>query len=167
LEQITALRTQANEITSDIHQLSHQLHSSKLQHLGLRSALAELARQLGTTHQMSITLKADKNDVLLLPEVALCLFRVSQEALSNIVRHSGAKSAEIELRVTDEVAKLEIRDEGVGFDVNSPATGIGLVSMRERLRMIGGDFSVESHPRKGTVIVAAVSLTVSRRQEIA
>jgi PAS domain S-box-containing protein len=167
LEQITALRTQANEITSDIHQLSHQLHSSKLQHLGLRSALAELARQIGTKHQMAITLKADKNDTLLLPEVALCLFRVSQEALSNIVRHSGAKSAEIDLSVVDGVAKLQIRDEGVGFEVNSPASGIGLVSMRERLRMIGGDFSVESCRNKGTVITAAVSLTVSRQQEIA
>jgi PAS domain S-box-containing protein len=167
LEQITSLRTQANEITSDIHQLSHQLHSSKLQHLGLRSALAELARQLGNKNQMAITLKADKNDSLLLPEVALCLFRVSQEALSNIVRHSGAASAQIELTITEGVATLKIRDDGVGFDVNSLAAGIGLVSMRERLRMIGGDFTVESHPSKGTVITAAVSLTVDRRQEIA
>jgi signal transduction histidine kinase len=97
----------------------------------------------------------------------LCLFRVSQEALSNIVKHSETKSADIELRVDGGVAELKIRDRGIGFDVNSSAAGIGLLTMRERLRMIGGEFSIESRRRKGTVVTASVPLSVSRRQEIA
>jgi signal transduction histidine kinase len=95
-------------------------------------------------------------------DVALCLFRVAQEALGNIVKHSQAKSADVELSVNAKTVSLRIRDAGRGFDpdLNNPAGGIGLVSMRERLRLVGGRVSVRSELMQGTEIFAEVPLIV-------
>jgi Signal transduction histidine kinase len=159
-DRVTSLKSQLGDLTSDVHQLSHQLHSAKLQHLGLRSAVEELARQLAKQHQIAITLHTGEEDNPLPPDVALCLFRVTQEALSNVVRHSKAESVSVDVNISSRLAQLTVQDTGVGFDPSASQGGLGLISMRERLRMIGGQFSVESLQGKGTFIRAWVPLKV-------
>jgi signal transduction histidine kinase len=96
-------------------------------------------------------------------DVALCLFRVAQEALSNVVKHSRAKQAQVELCNANNEIRLRIVDAGLGFDVSlsNKDVGIGLVGMRERLRLVGGRLSVQSAPTRGTEILAEVPLSVS------
>jgi signal transduction histidine kinase len=96
-------------------------------------------------------------------EVDLCLFRVAQEALNNIVKHSQAKSAQVEIGANTNRVSLRIRDDGKGFDshlVNSD-TGIGLTGMRERIRLVGGSLLVRSELTRGTEILAQVPLSAS------
>jgi signal transduction histidine kinase len=96
-------------------------------------------------------------------DVALCLFRIAQEALSNVVKHSRAKQAQVELSGANNELRLRIVDDGFGFDPahQSVTPGIGLVSMRERLRLVRGTLSVTSAPMRGTEILAEVPLTAS------
>jgi signal transduction histidine kinase len=142
-----------DEIITDIHELSHQLHSSKLQYLGLKSALNELCQQITAQHEILVAQRVD--DPPYLPsEVRLCLYRVAQEALNNTVRHSRASEVSLRLAAHHGLARLEIRDSGVGFDPAATREGLGLASMRERLHTVGGNFSVSSIPGKGTEIVA-------------
>jgi PAS domain S-box-containing protein len=166
-QQVSQLKSQADALTSDVHQLSHQLHSAKLQHLGLRSAVEELVKQVGKQHRIAIELQTQGGDADLPPDVALCLFRVTQEALNNVIRHSRAERVHIDLNVGNAVVRLSVQDSGVGFDVANNASGLGLVSMRERLRMIGGDFIVESQLGQGTEISATVPLTAAVNNAVA
>jgi PAS domain S-box-containing protein len=148
-----------DEVTTDVHQLSHQLHSSKLQYLGLRAALRELCQQIAAQHDITVLQRVeDVRD--LTPDVQLCFYRVAQEALNNVVRHSSAKTASVRLSHNRGMARLEIRDVGVGFDVRRTGENLGLASMRERLRSVNGTFSVSSFPGHGTQIVAEVPFKV-------
>lgn len=156
LENVSELKAQVDTLATDVHALSHRLHSTRLQHLGLRSAIEELTRQLSKQHQISFNLSTYGRDTLIPHDVALCLFRVTQEALNNAVRHSHARFVFIELNVESGMATLQISDTGVGFDVSGCEGGIGIVSMRERLRMVGGEFSVQSRKGQGTLITATV-----------
>ena len=150
------------EMSTDIHSLSHRLHSSKLEFVGLVPALIGLCKEIGNKHKIGVHFTAGRSRINITKEVALCLFRVTQEALSNIVKHSQAKSADVELGVNSKTVSLRITDSGRGFDpdLNNPDGGIGLVSMRERLRLVGGKLSVKSEPMQGTEIFAEVPLTV-------
>ena len=156
LEDVSELKAQVDTLATDVHSLSHRLHSTRLQHLGLRSAIEELTKQISKQHQMSINLSTQGRDSVIPPDVALCLFRVTQEALTNAVRHSHAHVVFIELNIERGMARLQISDTGVGFDVSVCEGGIGLVSMRERLRMVGGELSVQSRRGEGTLITATV-----------
>jgi PAS domain S-box-containing protein len=142
-----------DELTTDIHQLSHQLHSSKLQYLGLKAALNELCQQVPEQHEIQVVQQVEDMP-LLSSEVQLCLYRIAQEALNNVVRHSRASEASVQLAAHHGLARLEIRDTGIGFDPGATREGLGLASMRERVRIVGGNFSVNSSHGKGTKIVA-------------
>lgn len=163
-EQVSAIKQQADDLTSDVHQLSHQLHSAKLQHLGLHSAVEELTRQISKHNQISIKLNGP-HDILLPPDVSLCFFRVTQEALNNVIRHSKASGVSIDVGVDNGVARLEIGDNGVGFDVSDCEGGLGMLSMRERLRTLGGLFTVDSRRGEGTIITAAIPLKHENKVE--
>jgi signal transduction histidine kinase len=91
-------------------------------------------------------------------DTALCLFRVAQEALNNVLRHAGARAAQVVLRPTDGGLLLAVRDDGVGFEPANPKRGrsLGLAGMRERLRLVNGTIDIESAPGRGTTIVARV-----------
>ena len=93
-------------------------------------------------------------------DISLCLYRIVQECLSNAIRHSGAKEANVELVVTGHQLRLCVTDSGTGFDSASPGLkkGLGLVSMKERLRLVGGNISIHSQPSNGTYIEAGVPL---------
>jgi PAS domain S-box-containing protein len=154
------------EVSSDLHALSHQLHSSRLEHVGLVPALNALCREVGEKYKIEVHFDEREFPLNIPKEVQLCLFRVTQEALANVVKHSHSKSAQVGLVTSVNGIGLRITDAGRGFepDLNNPAAGIGLVGMRERLRLIGGRLSVKSGPMRGTEIFAEVPLTSTARQ---
>jgi PAS domain S-box-containing protein len=151
------------ELASDLHALSHQLHSSRLEHVGVVSALEGLCKEFSEKHKIEIQFSERDLRLNMPKEVDLCLFRVAQEALNNIVKHSQAKSAQVEIGANTNRVSLRIRDDGKGFDshlVNSDA-GIGLTGMRERIRLVGGSLLVRSELMRGTEILAQVPLSAS------
>jgi PAS domain S-box-containing protein len=160
---VRELWNRTQEISSDVHRLSHQLHSSKLQHVGLASALMGLCEEISEKYGIRVEF-TDRGVPAEIPkDVALCLFRVAQEALNNVVKHSKTKQAQVELCGAENEIRLLVVDAGLGFNVvlDRPDVGIGLVGMRERLRLVGGRLSVQSASMQGTRILAEVALTVS------
>jgi signal transduction histidine kinase len=157
---IRELLKRTQEMSSDMHSLSHQLHSSKLEHVGLVPALNGLCEELTSKYRIHVEF-TDRGVFSDIPkDVALCLFRIVQEALGNVVKHSHAQQAHVELVSEKNEIRLRIVDAGVGFNpsLRSADAGIGLVSMRERLRLVGGRLSVQSAPMRGTEIIADVPL---------
>ena len=150
----------ANEISSDIHHLSHRLHPSKLNNLGLVAALHGFCKEISDQSGVKIHLTCRNVPKGLPGDVSLCLYRVSQEALNNVVKHSSAHDAKVDVSGTNDGIELCISDAGVGFapEVAKEKAGLGLISMRERLRLVGGQLSVESEPFHGTRICARVRL---------
>ncbi|HMD09029.1 MAG TPA: ABC transporter substrate binding protein [Candidatus Acidoferrum sp.] len=148
------------EMSSDLHALSHQLHSSRLEHVGLVPALNGLCKELGEKYKIEVHFAAREFALSIPKDVQLCLFRVTQEALGNVVKHSQAKSAEVELGTNANGISLRITDAGRGFepDLSNPAAGIGLVGMRERLRLVGGRLTVKAELMRGTEVLAEVPL---------
>lgn len=146
------------EMSSDLHSLSHQLHSSKLELVGLVSALNGLCKEISEKYKIEIHFTKSGSLPKITKDVELCLFRVTQEALGNVVKHSQSKSAQVELGTNSMGVSLRIKDAGRGFepDLSNPAAGIGLVGMRERLRLVGGRLSVKSVLLCGTEIIAEV-----------
>jgi signal transduction histidine kinase len=156
---INNLWERAQEISSEIHRVSYQLHPSKLDHLGLVAAVKSLCLEVAARHEINIAFKV-KGDIALLPkDVTLCLFRIIQESLHNVIKHSGAREAAVVLEGTPNFIQLSVSDTGRGFDVASSESksGLGLVSMRERLRLVGGVSSIHSTAR-GTKIEVSVPL---------
>jgi PAS domain S-box-containing protein len=157
------LWSRTEEICSDVHRLSHRLHSSKLEHVGLRPTLRGLCEEISEKQGIEVKFTEGGVSSEIPKDVALCLFRVAQEALSNVVKHSQARQARVELCAADGEIRLRIVDSGAGFDpeFRNAVAGIGLVSMQERLRLVGGHLSVQSSPLRGTEILAAVPLSAS------
>jgi PAS domain S-box-containing protein len=146
------------EMSSDLHSLSHQLHSSKLELVGLVSALSGLCKEMGEKYKLEIHFTKSGTLPKFTKDVELCLFRVTQEALSNVVKHSQSERAQVDLGANPMGVSLRITDAGKGFepDLSNPEAGIGLVGMRERLRLVGGRLSVKSELLQGTEILAEV-----------
>jgi PAS domain S-box-containing protein len=152
---------QGDELCSDIHGLSHRLHSTKLHVLGLGATLRELCRQYSKQHALKIELKISDDLGPIDQDAALCFYRVAQEGLNNVVRHSGSQQVSLTLSRNCDLLHLQIQDFGSGFDPNVAASGLGLASMRERLRMIGGTLLVKSPPGWGTAIIASARVNPS------
>jgi PAS domain S-box-containing protein len=155
-----ALATRVKQLSSSIHELSHQLHPMKLEQLGLVAAIRGLCKELSQSHSVRIAFSHEEVPAMLLPSVALCLYRVGQEALRNVVKHSGASSATVTLVGCLDSISLEVCDMGNGFDSALVAGqgGLGLVSMRERLRLVEGELTIDSRPAAGTRLEARVPL---------
>jgi PAS domain S-box-containing protein len=148
------LRQSTAEITDDIHGLSHRLHSSALDYLGLVPALQKLINEFSTRHGIAIAFEHESMSAPLSSDAALCLFRVTEESLTNIAKHSHAKSALVRVSGTRDGIRLTVEDSGRGFDVDNleRKAGLGFVSMRERLRVLRGTVRVSSAPTSGTRI---------------
>ena len=144
------------EMSSDLHTLSHQLHSSKLEHVGLVPALHGLCKEISEKYKIEVHFSESEGAVDVPKDVALCMFRVAQESLVNIVKHSGAREAQVQLSANAIGISLRISDHGRGFDpaMKTPAAGIGLIGMSERLRLVGGRLLVKSETGRGTEILA-------------
>jgi PAS domain S-box-containing protein len=154
---------QTREMSSDMHSLSHQLHSSKLEHVGLVPALKGLCKDIAQKYKIAIQFTERECPANIPKDVALCLFRVAQEALGNVVKHSGAADAQVELLGNVSGVRLRISDTGKGFDPEFENTdaGIGLIGMNERLRLVGGKLTVRSEPNRGAEVLAEVPLAAS------
>ena len=158
--------TRVQEISSEIHRLSYELHPSKLDRLGLAAASLSLCREISKQQSMEIECTFEGLPDPMPRDISLCLYRVIQESLQNVVRHSGASNARVELRGSPSEIRLRITDEGVGFNLETTRKkgGLGLLSMRERLRLVAGTISIESQPLRGTTINVAVPLVAGDRE---
>jgi PAS domain S-box-containing protein len=160
-DQLEQIWQQCSNLTGDVQALSHELHPSVLDNLGLVTAIKSFCREF--SEQSDATVQFSHADIpdSLTREVSLSFFRVVQEALHNAAKYSGVKQFEVNLQGKSDGMELEIVDRGMGFDVeNSKSTeGLGLVSMRERILMLNGKISIESKPNAGTRIRAYVPLT--------
>jgi PAS domain S-box-containing protein len=154
------LQGQAREIATDVQTLSHELHSTRLDYLGPVATMKALCREVGEQTKVQVAFRSQDMPTVLPPDTALCLFRVLQEAVRNSVKHSGGQHVEVGLWGTPNEVHLTISDRGVGFDSDAAkeGRGLGLVSMEERLKLLGGSFSIESQPGRGTTIHARVPL---------
>ena len=157
-DRVAALKSQLSDLASTIHDMCSNLHSSKLEHLGLRAALKELSAVIFEHSGVSVRVEVDEHADHLQEEVALCFYRVVQEALNNVSKHSKAKAADVVAKRENGYIKLSILDYGAGFDPSNPncSAGIGLASMRERLRAIHGSLVVKTSVGRGTEVVAKV-----------
>jgi signal transduction histidine kinase len=164
--QIRHLGESLSDLGSDIHALSHRLHSSKLEHLGLVSAAGGFCKELSEQQNVEISFRHDGIPCSVPKEISLCLFRVLQEALQNAVKHSGMRNFNVELQGTSEEIQLTVSDQGVGFDPQGAidCRGLGLISMRERLQLVGGEFSIGSKHGGGTTIRARVPHVVEQHR---
>ena len=154
------LLNSASEIGADLHTLSHRLHSSTLEALGLVPGVSALCKEFAAQQSIEIDFVSDNIPSSVRPDVALCLFRIVQEGLRNIKKHSGALKAQVLLRRVDETLLLSVCDEGIGFDVSNlrKKEGLGTRSMEERAYLVGGRFEIHSEPGKGTRIEVRVPL---------
>ena len=144
----------------DVQALSHRLHSSKLEYLGLEAAANGLCKEFSEREDVNIDFRCDKVPKTIPYEVSLCLFRVLQEALHNAVKYSGVHEFGVSFKGEGNEIKLRVRDSGVGFDLNATHNGhgLGLTSMKERLRLVNGQLSIDTKPQVGTTIIARVPL---------
>jgi PAS domain S-box-containing protein len=147
------LWSQTQELSTDLHRLSRQLHPAILDQLGLGTAIRSLCSEITKQHGILIKYTEYEVPASVSPDIALCLYRTVQEGLRNIVKHSGAKNAKIELTGASDAIHLRIADQGVGFDPKTAnGKGLGLVSIEERIRLVQGEMSLQSRPAHGTCI---------------
>jgi PAS domain S-box-containing protein len=154
LHRMDGLRKHTQEIGHDIQALSHELHSAALDHLGIVSAMRGFCATFGGKQNLAIEFHSQDLPGTVPPEVALCLYRVLQEALHNAAKHSRSSQLKVQLLGEPGQIQLMVRDEGVGFDVDvvSKGPGLGLISMRERVKLVKGTFSIASRLNCGTEI---------------
>ena len=157
---IDAMRRQTLDISADVQGLSHQLHSSRLELLGVVPAIRGFCSEVSARQKVDVDFTHQDVPKAVRPDIATCLFRVLQEALQNAVRHSSATRFSVNLQGTQKAISLTVRDAGRGFDPASVSQhgGLGLTSMRERLKLVAGELVIESQPGLGTTIVARVPL---------
>jgi signal transduction histidine kinase len=142
---VEELLRQTMELSNDVQALSHELHSSKLEYLGIVGCMRSFCKEFAQRHDMGIDFKTDVSSALP-AEIGICLFRVLQEALHNAIKHSGVKRVEVRLMEQSDQVCLSISDSGKGFDVDSAmqGKGLGLTSMGERIRLVNGTIAIQS-----------------------
>jgi PAS domain S-box-containing protein len=159
-ERFNQVQQRITEISKDVQALSHRLHSSKLEYLGLGKAAKSFCRELSEKANVEIQFNESDIPSTIPKEVSLCLFRVLQESLQNALKYSGVRSFRVDLRGSVEGIELTVSDDGKGFDERDAFShnGLGLISMRERIQMVHGYFDVQSQAGMGTTISARVPL---------
>jgi signal transduction histidine kinase len=160
-KQVQALWRKAHNLSTDLQQLSHQLHSTKLEHLGVAAALRGLCNEFSSMYKIAADFQFRQVPTSMDADASLCLFRVAQESLHNVAKHSRAKKVRMELFGAGENVVLRVSDDGVGFDPGASRNqaGLGMISMGERVRFVGGKLSVWSKPSMGTQVEATVPLS--------
>jgi signal transduction histidine kinase len=155
-QEIGDLYQQIGNLASDIQALSHDLHPPKLELMGLESAVVGFCKELSNRHGVTIDVHCENIPKALPPEISLCLYRVLQEALQNVVKHSVSRHAHVSLNGQAHTITLTVTDSGAGFDVHEAmrGSGLGLTSMTERLKVLGGQLSIHSERGRGTMIHA-------------
>jgi signal transduction histidine kinase len=156
------------DLEKDLQAMSHRLHSSKLELLGIALAVAGFCRELAEQQRVVIDFSSEAIPEEVPGDISLALFRVLQEALTNAVKHAGGQRFDVRLRGTGDAIELDVSDTGVGFDPDAAMNGhgLGLISMTERLHLVGGDLHVDSRPGAGTHVRARVPLDPTDRPGI-
>jgi signal transduction histidine kinase len=164
-EHLSHAQGRITEIAKDVQALSHRLHSSKLDYLGLSAAARSFCKELSEKAKVEVEFSPSAVPSNLPKEVSLCLFRVLQEALQNAVKYSGVRVFHVNLRGIPDGMELTVSDDGIGFDEHKEFSrqGLGLISMRERLEMVHGVFEIKTQPGAGTIICARVPLQAEQR----
>jgi signal transduction histidine kinase len=158
--QLTKLEDRTIQLSDQIRRISHELHSSTLEHVGLEEALRLFCSEFSDQQEISITLSIEKELGIIPADISLCLYRVTQESLRNIARHSGTKQAELELSRSGGFIQLRVSDQGVGFDpLIRSRRGLGLISMEERIKFLQGSLVLKSQPGNGTELKARIPLS--------
>ncbi|NWG75079.1 MAG: PAS domain-containing protein [Rubrivivax sp.] len=159
-ETLREVREGLVRLSEDVHTLSYRLHPSVLEDLGLAEALKTEIERVARQESIVVTAKLAEIPEPVPREVALCVFRVAQEALRNVARHAKARTADISVRVLDGGLELAVRDDGAGFEplLDGNRRSLGLTSMRERVHLLHGELDIESAPGRGTTVVAWVPL---------
>jgi len=157
-ELIDHVRQHLSDLGADIQALSHRLHSSKLDYLGLTVAANSFCREFSEQQKVQIDFTHKGMPSGVPQEISLCLFRILQEALQNAVKYSGVRHFTVKLEGTAEEIRLTIGDSGAGFDQRRALSGqgLGLTSMRERMHLVNGELSITSQPASGTTVLARV-----------
>ena len=160
------LRKQTSEISNDVQTVSRKLHPSRLEYLGVVAGIRSWTKEFGQRQQAEIDFSSDVSSPVQ-SEIGLCLFRVLQEALHNATKHSGVKRIEVQLREESGEIHLIVRDSGRGFDIEAArqGRGLGLTSMRERVRLVNGTIDIQSKPLGGTTILVRVPLELGREAQ--
>ena len=157
--EIANLQCRVSDLAEDIRRLSHQLHPAVLEHAGLTVALQSFTAEFSRLEGVEVKLTAPKGNEAIPKNIALCAYRVVQEALRNVAKHSGAKVAEVVLAIAGNDLHLSISDEGRGFDVETARSGgLGMVSVEERVRLCQGSVQVTSKLNRGTTLTARIPL---------
>jgi PAS domain S-box-containing protein len=154
-DRLETLREELDSLCTDLHCLSHSLHSYKLQHLGLKPALKDLCRRMSQP-DFRVDLVVDDSEDSVSKEVSLCLYRVAQEALNNARRHAQTSFVAVTLTKLQHTFYMAIQDLGIGFETSADPQGLGLISMKERLKLVNGQLILHSIPGRGTEIWVAV-----------
>jgi len=157
-DQLHAAHEQIRSLSSSLRKIAYHLYPAALEHLGLAQTVESFVREFGDREHMEIQFHAESLLGAIEPHTALCLYRIVQESLQNIARHSKAKSAEVSLSRYHGVIQLRVKDAGAGFDFDSVEKkgGLGLRSMEERARACGGSFQINAQPGEGTEIVVRI-----------
>jgi signal transduction histidine kinase len=157
--QVQQLSVQIGEIARDLHEVSHQLHPSRLEILGLIGAIRALCGETSRQSRIAITFANDADlPHPVGPTESLCMYRIVQEALHNVVKHSGATRASVRLVRRPDALELVVADTGRGFDKSGATHGLGLTSMRQRAQLLSGDFTIHTSSRRGTCIYVRIPL---------
>jgi len=157
------LRKATAEIANDVQALSHELHSSKLEILGVVAGIRSWCMEFGERQRMEINFKNDVSSALPL-DIGHCLLRVLQEGLHNAIKHSGVKRVEVQVVEHSDEVHLTVSDSGRGFDIEAAkrGRGLGLTSMQERVRLVNGTIAIDSEPMVGTTVHVRVPLDSKR-----
>jgi PAS domain S-box-containing protein len=155
---LSELREQIKELGIDVQALSHRLHSSKLKYLGLTAAAKAFCREFSERKRVQIDFRCDSVPRTVPDEVSLCLFRVLQEALQNASNHSESQHYQVSIKYAPNEIALAVSDAGIGFDplLAMQGRGLGITSMRERLKLVDGELSIEAGSPNGTVVRARI-----------
>ncbi len=165
-EHIGHVKQRLSDLGQDIQALSHRLHSSKLDYLGLTVAAGSFCREFSEQQKVEIDFTHKGMPRSVPKEISLCLFRILQEALQNAVKYSGVRHFSVKFEGTQAEIQLTVSDHGVGFDPHNAFSGrgLGLISMRERVQLVKGELSVTSQPACGTTILARVPFKAEEQQ---
>jgi signal transduction histidine kinase len=161
------LKKQINNRIIEVRRMSVTLRPSALDDFGMATALGRLCEDYQRIYDIEVSfIKADLRRERYVSEIEVAMYRIAQEALSNIVRHAHADHAKVCLRETSDELVVELADDGVGFDVTAvrtdrpPDSGMGMVSMRERTKLLGGTFQIHSIPGQGTTVRAEIPFMI-------
>jgi len=165
-KQLRELLSSTVQLGDDLHTLSHRLHSSTIESLGLVPALNALCKEFTVQQGIRVDFTSDEVPRSIDPDAALGVFRIVQEALRNVKRYSGASEAEVDLQMPGERLEISVRDRGRGFDLSHLGgnEGLGIRNMEERARLLGGKFEIQSEPGKGTTVAASVPFKPAARK---